>query len=98
MKQIIILTTYFFLISTSYAQNNIWTLEQCVKHALENNITILQAQNSLLSSEQDIVSAKGNFLPAVNSNRGIVQIVCRNFQRVLSRSDVSSNGVIGIGP
>ena len=68
MKQIIILTTYFFLISTSYAQNNIWTLEQCVKHALENNITILQAQNSLLSSEQDIVSAKGNFLPAVNSN------------------------------
>jgi outer membrane protein len=68
MKQIIILITCFFLISTSYAQNNIWTLEQCVKHALENNITILQAQNSLLSSEQDIVSAKGNFLPAVNSN------------------------------
>ena len=68
MKQIIILTACFFLINTSYAQNNIWTLEQCVKHALENNITILQAQNSLLSSEQDIVSAKGNFLPAVNSN------------------------------
>ena len=68
MKQIIILTTYFFLISSSYAQNNIWTLEQCVKHALENNITILQAQNSLLSSKQDIVSAKGNFLPAVSSN------------------------------
>ena len=68
MKQIIILTIYVFQINTSYAQNNIWSLEQCVKHALENNITILQAQNSLLSSEQDIVSARGNFLPAVNSN------------------------------
>ena len=43
-------------------------LEQCVDHALENNITIIQAENSLLSSEQDIISAKGNFLPAVSSN------------------------------
>ena len=54
--------------SYSLGQNNLWTLEECVNHALENNITILQAKNSLLSSEQDIVSAKGNFLPAVNSN------------------------------
>ncbi|GIS27956.1 MAG: hypothetical protein CM15mP129_01530 [Chloroflexota bacterium] len=37
-------------------------------HALENNITILQAENSLLSSKQDIISAKGNFLPSINSN------------------------------
>ena len=56
------------MMSYSLGQNNLWTLEECVNHALENNITILQAKNSLLSSEQDIVSAKGNFLPAVNSN------------------------------
>ena len=35
---------------------------------MENNITILQAENSLLSSKQDIISAKGNFLPSINSN------------------------------
>ena len=52
----------------SFAQDKIWTLEQCVDHALENNITILQAENSLLSSKQDIISAKGNFLPSINSN------------------------------
>ena len=54
--------------SISFAQDKIWTLEECVDHALENNITILQAENSLLSSKQDIISAKGNFLPSINSN------------------------------
>ena len=68
MKNIKIFTVFLFMISYSLGQNNLWTLEECVNHALENNITILQAKNSLLSSEQDIVSAKGNFLPAVNSN------------------------------
>ena len=68
MKNIKIFTVFLFMMSYSQGQNNLWTLEECVNHALENNITILQAKNSLLSSEQDIVSAKGNFLPAVNSN------------------------------
>ena len=54
--------------SISFAQDKIWTLEECIDHALENNITILQAENSLLSSKQDIISAKGNFLPSINSN------------------------------
>ena len=68
MKKIKIFKLCLLLASVSFAQDNIWTLEECVKHALENNITILQAKNSLLSSEQDIVSAKGNFLPAISSN------------------------------
>ena len=68
MKKIKIFTVLLFMMSYSLGQNNLWTLEECVNHALENNITILQAKNSLLSSEQDIVSAKGNFLPAVSSN------------------------------
>ncbi len=68
MKKIKILKFCLLLASISFAQDKIWTLEQCVDHALENNIIILQAENSLLSSEQDIISAKGNFLPSINSN------------------------------
>ena len=68
MKKIIILKFYILITSISFAQEKIWTLEECVDHALDNNITILQAKNSLLSSKQDIISAKGNFLPAVSSN------------------------------
>ena len=68
MKKIKILQFCMLITGISFAQDKIWTLEQCVDHALENNITILQAENSLLSSEQDIISAKGNFLTAVSSN------------------------------
>ena len=68
MKKIKILKFCMLIASISFAQDKIWTLEQCVDHALENNITILQAENSLLSSKQDIISAKGNFLPSINSN------------------------------
>ncbi len=68
MKKIKILKFCMLIASISFAQDKIWTLEQCVDHALDNNITILQAENSLLSSKQDIISAKGNFLPSINSN------------------------------
>ena len=68
MKKIKIFKFCILVASISFAQDKIWTLEQCVDHALENNITILQAENSLLSSKQDIISAKGNFLPSINSN------------------------------
>ena len=68
MKNIKLFTFSILFTCSVFSQNNIWTLEECVQHALENNISILQAKNSLLSSEQDIVSAKGNFLPAVSSN------------------------------
>ena len=68
MKKIKIFKFCMLVASISFAQDKIWTLEQCVDHALENNITILQAENSLLSSKQDIISAKGNFLPSINSN------------------------------
>ena len=49
-----------------------WTLQECVNHALENNITVKQGENSILSIEQDIVAAKGNFLPSVSSSLGHV--------------------------
>ena len=68
MKKIKIFKFCMLIASISFAQDKIWTLEECVDHALENNITILQAENSLLSSKQDIISAKGNFLPSINSN------------------------------
>ena len=68
MKKIKIFKFCLLFTSLSLAQSNTWNLEQCVNHALENNITILQAKNNLLSSEQDIISANGNFLPAISSN------------------------------
>lgn len=51
-----------------FSQNKIWTLQECVAYAYENNITIKQGQNSLLLNEQDIEAAKGNLLPSLRGN------------------------------
>lgn len=51
-----------------FSQNKVWTLQECVDHAYENNITIKQGQNSLLINEQDIEAAKGNLLPSLRGS------------------------------
>jgi len=53
-----------------FSQNKKWSLEEAVQYALENNITVKQAENTLLSNDQDIIATKGNFLPSVNANVG----------------------------
>ncbi|WP_396602269.1 TolC family protein [Algibacter sp. R77976] len=52
----------------SFAQEKVWTLQECVNHALENNISVKQSQNTLLSNQQDIIASKGQFLPSVSAN------------------------------
>lgn len=50
------------------AQEKKWTLQESVNHALENNITVKQASNTLLTNQQDIIAAKGQFLPSMSAN------------------------------
>ncbi|WP_242092667.1 TolC family protein [Aestuariivivens sediminicola] len=54
-----------FLGLMAYAQEKKWTLEECVDYALEHNITVKQAENTLLLNKQDIKASQGNFLPSV---------------------------------
>lgn len=57
------------LVSVSvFAQNKTWTLEECVNYALENNISIKQTELDTDIADQDLVTAKGNFLPDLNAN------------------------------
>lgn len=53
-----------------FAQNKKWSLQECVTYALENNISVKQAQNTLLSNDQDLISTKGSFLPSFSANMG----------------------------
>lgn len=52
----------------AHGQSKKWTLEECVKYAVENNISIKQTE---LDSQIAIIDRKGaigNFLPSVNAN------------------------------
>ena len=51
----------------SFSQDKKWTLQDCVNHALENNIAVRQGENTLLINEQDIVASKGQFLPSLSA-------------------------------
>jgi len=75
-----------FVISFSFSQEKkVWTLQECVDYAYENNIAIKQGENSLLTNEQDIKASKGNFLPSLSANAnqslslGTVELYPGNF-------------------
>ena len=52
------------------AQQKKWSLQECVDYALENNITILQGENTILTNEQNVDAANGQFLPSVSGFAG----------------------------
>ncbi|EJG00282.1 MULTISPECIES: TolC family protein [Flavobacterium] len=53
---------------TGQAQSKKWTLEECVRYALENNITIKQSELDLKNADIDKKAALGNYLPSVNGS------------------------------
>lgn len=43
-----------------------WNLEQCIQHALENNLQIKQSKLAMETSKVNVNQGKGNFLPDLN--------------------------------
>ena len=96
MKHIVIA---LFLLGTlsSFAQKK-WTLKECVDHVIENNISVKQVKNNLLLNDQDIIAAKGQFLPGAglsfsqNLNLGNVELFEGSFiDRTFHSSNVGIN-------
>lgn len=50
-----------------YAQQT-WTLDRCVSYALDNNLQVKQAQNSVLTSEADVKQARAALFPSLTFN------------------------------
>ena len=57
-----------FLGITSFSQVKKWSLQKCVNHALENNISIKQTGLDALIAEENITTAKSNFMPTVSGS------------------------------
>ena len=68
MRSIILFSIVLLIGIQSNAQAKKWTLQECVKHALENNISIKQSELDVTATEIDKLSAIGNFIPSLNSN------------------------------
>ncbi|TRX04236.1 TolC family protein [Flavobacterium gawalongense] len=53
---------------TIQAQSKNWTLEECIKYAIQNNISIKQTELDSKTAAIDKKGAIGNFLPSLNAN------------------------------
>jgi outer membrane protein len=54
-----------FLPVTGYSQK-LWTLEECIVYASQNNLQLKQAENNVRTSRENLVMNRGALLPTVN--------------------------------
>tara|TARA_B110000046_G_scaffold112201_1_gene119338 strand:+ start:30695 stop:32143 length:1449 start_codon:yes stop_codon:yes gene_type:complete len=57
---------FFGLLADNTAQNKVWTLQECIEYALDNNLQIQQNKLSQKLVDYDLKQAKYNVLPDVN--------------------------------
>jgi outer membrane protein len=57
-----------FMSSINAQGNKIWTLKECVDHAIENNISVKQSELDKNISVEDVKAAKWNFAPNLNAS------------------------------
>jgi outer membrane protein len=68
MKNIITGILILFTASWSFSQDNIWTLEKCIHHALEKNISINQKILNNELSEITLDQSKADLLPNLSAS------------------------------
>jgi len=102
MKKIAI-PFFFLLLSISlHSQTKKWTLEEAIEKALEENISIKQAQLDLELAEIDKLTALGNYLPSFNItgsnswNTGLTQNVTTGVLQNQTTRNFSANATVGV--
>ena len=55
-------------VTNAQATQHKWTLDDCIRHAMENSITLKKSQVSILSSKEDVEQAKAALLPSLNAS------------------------------
>ncbi|MBR1705238.1 MAG: TolC family protein [Bacteroidales bacterium] len=69
MKRIILsLTAGVLLLVPATAQQKIWTLQDCLDYALENNIQLRQSRNTYLSGLEDTAEARAALFPTLSAS------------------------------
>ncbi len=68
MKTKLTLVIAVLAVTFSFAQDKVWTLKECVDHALENNLSVQRAKFTTDLRKEDMATAKGDFLPGVSAS------------------------------
>lgn len=66
-KCLVVAISFFSVPFAMHAQEGkVWTLNECIEYALENNIQVQQSELNQKIAEQDVVASKYNLLPSLN--------------------------------
>ena len=68
MKKSMILLLLAFVQMQGAAQQKVWTLSDCINHALEHNITVRQSELNVEQREIDLNTAQGRRLPGLSAS------------------------------
>ncbi|HLU80741.1 MAG TPA: TolC family protein [Flavobacteriaceae bacterium] len=80
-KSILFFILILFGLKVNAQEQQAWTLQECIEHAMEHNISIKQSELDLEMTEIDKNMAIGNYLPGINGfatnswNTGLTQNV-----------------------
>lgn len=63
-------SVFNYAYAQSTSESKVWTLEECIKHAVENNISIRKAELGIKQSKISLHTSKWAFSPNLNTNVG----------------------------
>lgn len=82
MRKLTIICFSLLFSVAGFSQNKKWTLQECVQYALDNNITIKQAEVALLNTAIDKSDAQGAFVPSINGRASVSENTGLSFNPV----------------
>ena len=100
--KVAIITISIFLFALNLSAQETWTLQDCVKRAIEKNISIKQAELDLEIIKQNKNTTIGNFLPSLNLssahswNTGLTQNITTGILENMTTQSASINANIGL--
>ncbi|SDH00180.1 TolC family protein [Psychroflexus sediminis] len=106
MRSFVLIISIFFLSVQVQAQENDvpkeWTLEACVRYAMDNNISVKQSRLNIETAEISRSEAIGNYLPSLNGstsnswNSGLTQNVTTGILETQTVRNLSANVTAGV--
>ncbi|MGB0787950.1 MAG: TolC family protein [Marinirhabdus sp.] len=78
-----------FTVFAATAQKK-WTLQECVEHALANNISVKQSELDLEAVAADKLQAVGNFIPGLNLSSSISENTGLSFNPVTNNAQTTT--------
>ncbi len=85
----------FFLLGTGLFGQDVWSLERCVRHAQETNVSVKQAQIGIKNAQIDQAQAEKSRLPNLSLGTSIGNQTGRSFNQVagtITTTSVQYNG------